>query len=212
MKQISLILLVSIFTCLGCANKKKENYKYTDKDDLFSCSNVDMVLIKEAVYAFEDFIMKNYSYNSPHTLEKGYKNFLHNATMGLIPKAELFDQHLKDIFNSLKENESLWNISPEHTSLKYDTELINCIGNSINKGTNQNVFKALTESNTMRPKVFSASLYSDVDAVVNDKALGTYIALDMFYAKLFGLDLSLSPIELSKQIAEKNSELAGHHH
>ena len=208
MKQISLIFLVTIFTCLGCANSQKENYKYTDKDDLLSCSEVDMVLIKEAVYAFEDFIAKHYTYNNQVNLQEGYLNFLHNANMGLIPKVEFFDDHIRTLFLELKEHTTLWNTN--QNSLDYNGEIIKCISSQIKDKTTQNVYDALTSSNTMRTEIYSASLGQNIETLLADEALRTYVALDMFYAKFLGLDFNLSQEQLIKEVSRINREIAGH--
>ena len=208
MKKISIIFLVSIFTCLGCGNSNKEKYKYTDRDDLLSCSNADMILNKEAVYAFEDFITKHYTYNNQGSLQDAYLNFLHNTNMGLIPKIEFFDDYMTQLFLDLKADTSLWNFNKN--TLDYQGEMTTCIGRQINDDTTRKVFEALTSSNTMRTEVFSASLRQNREALLADGALRTYVALDMFYAKFLRLDFNLSQEQLIKEVTKFNKEIAGH--
>lgn len=207
MKKLSLIFLVSIFTCLGCANTYKENYKYVDKDELFSCSEVDMALIKEATYAFEDFILKHYTYKNP-SLNNSYLNFLHDAQMGLIPKIEFFDDYMYQIFNELKSKKAFWNLS--NITLNYDSDIVQCINSEINDETTHKVFDALTSSKTLRTEVYAAALGSDVDLVLTEGALRTYIALDMFYAKFLALDFTLPRDQLIQEVSRLNQEKAGH--
>ena len=69
MKKIS-ILLITIILFIGCKNEPNITYHYQQKDDLFYCDAIDMNLIKEAIYAFEDYVENHYFMEPPKSLEK----------------------------------------------------------------------------------------------------------------------------------------------
>jgi len=72
MKKISTILLIAVILLVSCKKDSQIEYKYQENDELFSCDGIDMDLIKEAVYAFEDYIKDHYSMEPPNSVDKGY--------------------------------------------------------------------------------------------------------------------------------------------
>ena len=212
-KQKIIVLIVVTILFSSCKKEEKLNFKYPDKEDLFECASTDMELIKEAVYTFEDFIKNKYSHGDPYTVSKGYRNFLNNTAAGFMPVAEKFDTHIKEVIYKLKDEKSLWNITENKTSLNYNNNVVKCILKNIQNQENKTILSSMIASNTIRPKIFAPAINTNTNRLEKDRALATYVALDMFYSKLLHLNLSLSPIELSKQLKEINeSNHAGHNH
>lgn len=206
MKNIFSLFIISILLLNSC-KEKTFDFKYADKEDLFECSLVgNMELIKEAVYVFEDFIKNNYSFKQPFSVSKGYTKFLNNTEAGYMPLAEKFDNHIKEVVYKLKEQETIWNTSGNRTTLNYNSNLANCILSNIQNQNLKNILSSMMKSNTLRSNIFAPSVNTNVNILEKDRALATYEALDMFYAKLFHLDLSLSPVEISKQLKKINDE------
>jgi hypothetical protein len=211
MKKIPILLLV--ITCIlnSCKQEPKIDYKYANKEDLFKCSTVDMDLIKEAHYAFEDFILKNYDFSRQGNIIISYHNFLKLSESDLIPIAERFDDHLKNIVKALKNEKGMWKkINGEYT-LNYNNPISTCITNNIKNEEFLKVFNALASTNTLKPSTIAPTINRNLETLLKNKALKSYIALDLFYAKVFNLNFSLSPQELSKKIGNINSERAKKH-
>ena len=212
MKRTIVPILLLAFIYTNCKPAPKIDYKFGEEKNLFPCSSVDMDLIKEAVYVFEEFIFENYSFNAPDKEKAAYFNFLKNSEVKLMPMGEKFDDHIKNVFYALKTEESLWSGTQDQKTLNLDHEIIKCIIENINIEAIKPVFKTLAESKTLRGEVLAPTLRSYFNKIEEDRALATYIALDLFYAKIFQFDLSLTPVELAKQIRAINDKNRGHQH
>lgn len=212
MKRKSIPFLILICLIFSCKSEPDIAYKFADEKNLFPCSSVDMDLIKEAVYTFESFIFEHYSFNAPEKEKAAYFNYLKNSEAQLMPIGEKFDDHLKNVFYALKKEEALWTGTDDHKTLNLDHEIVKCIINNIKIEAVKPVFKTLAESKTLRGEIIAPTLRSYFNQMQNDRALATYMALDLFYAKIFQFDLSLPPVELAKQIREINDKHIGHQH
>ena len=196
----------------SCKEEPKLAYKYSDKDPMFLCSEADMDLINEAVYAFEDFILTNYDFALNKELSSVYKNFFNNAEMGLTPMAERADDHLIQIINALRNEKDLWNINEGMYSLNLDSNLLTCLANGIQDESFGRIFETLVSSRTLRTTTIAPLMRQQAFLLKEDKAISTYVALDMFYAKILDIDFSQSKQEVGKIIAERNSSRMGHNH
>ncbi|NND51173.1 MAG: hypothetical protein HKN54_02130 [Flavobacteriaceae bacterium] len=212
MKLKSVLVITSAILLFSCNSEPKLAFKYAAEKNLFACPDVDMELIKEAVYAFEAFIFENYSFNAPDIEKAAYFNYLKNSEAKLLPMGEKFDDHIKNVFYALKSEASLWSGSDDHKTLNLDHEIVKCISDHIAIEAVKPVFKTLVDSKTLRGEIFAPTLRSHFNRMKEDRALATYVALDLFYAKIFQFDLSLTPTELAKQIREINDEHVGHQH
>ncbi|MBN4047243.1 hypothetical protein JYU05_01730, partial [bacterium AH-315-P13] len=85
MKKIITLFIISLILLSSCEESAKINFKYSEKEDLFTCSSIDMELIKDAVYAFEDHITQHYIAIPPNTLSKGYAFYWEIALRDLQP-------------------------------------------------------------------------------------------------------------------------------
>ena len=211
MKKISIILLTLTISISSCKQEPKLDYKYADQENFFLCSEADMDLLKEATYAFEDFILKNYDYSQNSDIKLAYRNFLTNARHDLIPMAERLDPYEISIIKALKNEGHLWTIS-EHPKLNYKAAITSCISNTIQNDQFKNIFAALASSSTLKSTTVAPLILADLDLATKDKSIATYIALDMFYAKLINLDYTLSKDELSNVVKQHNRSHSGHNH
>jgi len=208
MKRLSILLL--LFLALSsCDNEPKLEYKYTEKDDLFQCSTVDMDLIKEAVHAFEDFIMNNYSFKEPYFVEKGYRNYWSVATTDRLPNIDKMDPHVRDVYNALMREEDLWIKSAEKITLNYDHEFAICILDNIKNKDAQETMAILLETHSFRPEIFTPVMKRNSKQLVADRGLATFAALELFYAKLYRIDLNK---ENNTTPEPTEDEHAGHDH
>ena len=190
MKKIStlLILLAILFT--GCKKDPKINYQYQLEDNLFECDAVDMDLIKEAVYAFEDYIKTHYCFTNPKSVEQGYYYYWEIALNNQIPAVEFISPHILEIRDQLKKIDGLWSTKGETTTLNYNHPLLKCISDHMNDPQMKQTFDVLIQSRTFKEHVFLSSIKRMSESLGNDAALDTYLALDTFYARILNLDFS----------------------
>ncbi|MBN4085196.1 hypothetical protein JYT89_02535 [Flavobacteriaceae bacterium AH-315-B10] len=201
MKKI-ILPIFTILLFLSCNKEQKLEYKYADKEDLFNCSSIDMELIKDAVYAFEDHITQHYIAIPPNTLSKGYAFYWEIALRDLQPTAELFNNHLIQLVKRLKKEKKLWVVSKDKTTLNYNHPIMLCIAKNIkDKGINKTL-NVLLETKSFRTKIFLPAFLGDNQMLIDDKALATFFALEMFYARV--LDLNFDNIT-NEEASNKNS-------
>lgn len=177
-------LLTIIALQFSSCKQQKLDYQYSDKEDLIACSSGDIELIKEAVYTFEDYISKHYTFMGTSVAE-GYQNYLKLLINNRPPASEFFSDHLKEVVNILKNEEDLWQINGSQIRLNYNNELVNCIIEHIQDKEIKTTITVLASSKTLTTEVLGPVLYTKKHLMAKeDKALATYVALDMFYTKL----------------------------
>ncbi|WP_157805286.1 hypothetical protein [Confluentibacter citreus] len=193
--KFNLIVLALVVTLFSC---KKEtpvvslsDYKYADKGLVLNCDGMDSKLINEALFAFEDDISSFYGKTSPNSsLQLAYAQFMRDALSDRAIFSEIATPHTVEVFNVLKTKNDLWNMNNNASHLDYDSAFFNCIANNIQDKNLNTTLHALIETNSMSPKLFGAPLSSRYITVLNDKYLAAYFAFDLFYAKLFDVDLT----------------------
>jgi hypothetical protein len=190
--KITLFVLLFTYTFFSC---KKENsftdYKYTDKPDVLVCDNANSKLFQEALYSFEDDITNFYSKTNPNSsLIQAYAQFTRNAVYGRIKYGDIISVHTVKVFEALKNESDLWVAENATSRLNYNSNILNCISKNMQDKALKTTFNALISTNYMSPKLFGSPLMTKYNSALNDKYLATYIALDLFYAKLFDIDLS----------------------
>lgn len=152
---------------------------------------MDSKLINEALFAFEDNISSFYGKTSPNpSLQLAYGQFMRDALSDRANFLEIATPHTVEVFNVLKTKNNLWNMNNTASYLNYNSTFFNCITNNIQDKNLNTTLHALIETNSMNPKLFGAPLSTRYMTVLNDKYLAAYFAFDLFYAKLFDMDLT----------------------
>ena len=201
-------LFVIVLT-IGLTSCKKENalseYKYADKGVVLSCENVNSKLYSEALFAFENDILTFYGKNNPNaSLIQAYGQFIRNAIYGRIKYENMVSPHTVKVFEILKHETDLWDANNPNSHLNYNSPLVKCIAINMQNADLKTTFNSLLRVNSMSPKPFGAPLASNYRDALKDKYLATYVAFDLFYAKLFNTDLSKVSAEKPKQKVDFN--------
>ena len=190
MKKIVLAAVISI-SVLSCKKEVTFEYKHADKPATITCENVDGKLLSEAYYAFENAILiqaknTNRRPNTSITPENALKNFIARSR-GTVKITDYVTEESFVVFNALK-GLGIWN-GPQ---LKNDATITECIGNEISNPVIKGSFNTLRSVESLSPKLMVSAM-TDNRAIrdqYKDKALMTYVALDMYYAKFFNTDFS----------------------
>jgi len=190
MKKIILAAVISV-SVLSCKKEATIEYKHTDKPVTITCEGVDEKLFSEAYYAFENAILiqaknTNRRPNSTITVDNALKNFI-SRSRGNIRITDYVTEESLAVFNLLK-TQDIWN-GPQ---LKSKAEITECIGNSISNKTIKGTFNTLCSVESLAPKLMVSAM-TDNRAIrdqYKDKALMTYAALDLYFAKFFNTDFS----------------------
>ena len=189
--KFSIILLImAVFT--NCKNDPKlSEYKYSEKEFQVNCENIDLDLIKEAVYSFEEDITNYFPPKGRESLLQAYPRVVNYGQNSSANFTKIPSPHTQEIFEILKTDTELWNLDGENKSLNYNHELVKCIANNLTDKDLKTTFNALITTNSMSAKLFREPLKRNAYLAINDIYLATYIALDMYYAKLFDMDFDM---------------------
>jgi hypothetical protein len=215
----SFLLLLFIFSC------KKENtftdYKFSDKPETITCEGLNNALFKEALYSLEDDLLNFYQKTNPKTsLTQAYSQFLRLSIYGRLKHEDIISEHTLSVFKALKNESDLWDTNNTKSYLNYNSAIIQCISNNIKDEALKTTFNALLSTNSMSPKLFGSPLINKYRNALNDKYLATYMALDLFYAKLFDIDFTKINLDKPEQKVDFNKvpqtpesdPHAGHNH
>jgi hypothetical protein len=219
--KFTLIIVLLAVTFISCKQQNTfSDYKFADKPQAISCEGLNSKLYNEALYSFEDDILKFYQQKKEGTsLVQAYSQFIRSAVYSRYKLEELPSKHTLAVFEALKNENDLWDARNKESHLNYNGMAINCIANNINDVNLKTTFNALLSSNSLSPKLFGAPLVSKYRNALSDKHLALYIALE-YYSKLFDIDLSKVNLEKPAQQVDFNkippaSEAvphAGHNH
>jgi hypothetical protein len=192
--KFNLMVLVLVFTFLSCKNDTNTTlatYKFADKGIVLNCEGTDSDLINEALFAFEDDINTFYSKASPSpNLGLSYAKFMRDAINGNVNYSEILTPHTVEVFKVLQTKSDLWDTKNTESHLDYYSSFFSCMANNVQDKSLNTTLNALLSTNSMSSKLFMPALTSRYREVVNDKYLAAYIAFDLFYAKLFEVDLT----------------------
>ncbi len=190
MAKSFILLLISILFTSCKKEATLSEYKYSDNNFQVNCESIDVNILKEAVFSFEDDITTHFAKKGTKNLSQAYSRTVNLALYGRAKYNEIVSPHTIEIFNILKEEEDLWKVEGASKSLNYNSEFVKCLGKNLTDKDLNTTFNALLTTNSMTSKLFGEPLRRKAYLAVRDKNLATYIAFDMYYSKLFDLDLS----------------------
>lgn len=189
--KFNLIVFLLVLTLTSC---KKENtfndFKFESKGVVVDCENKNLsALLNEALFSFEDDITKFYNRGQTN-LPSAYSQFIRNALSNRVKYEDVVSPHTVKVFEALKQENSLWDAENKASYLNYNSTFFNCIADKIQSKDLKTTLKALVSTNSMSPRLFGSPLMSNFRLVSSDKYLSSYVAFDLYYAKLFNIDLS----------------------
>ncbi|MDO5979984.1 hypothetical protein [Flavivirga spongiicola] len=206
-KFFTLVLVLTLFNC------KNENtfseYQYTDHPVVLTCGDFNSKLYHEALYSFENDILVFYSKTNKNVSQtQAYNQFVRDAVYGRgrLKYEDVVSAHSLNVFKALKNESTLWDANNAKSHLNYNGSIIGCIANNIQDTALKTTFNSLVTTNSMSPKLFGTPLISKYRNAIRDKYLATYIALDLFYAKLFDVDFSKVNLEKPESKVDFNKK------
>jgi hypothetical protein len=189
--QFTLLLAALFLFTTNCEKNEKLDYQYTNQPDTIKCFSQDIntALLKEAYYSFENDMKLQFAKNSGNTAQ-GYSIFINTISAGRPLEPTKVSSHSRKILEHLKNESGLWVNDNGTYHLNYESDLVTCLSDNIGDSNLQTTFKALVSTNSMNPKIFAAPLRTQIRNIQNNKFLGTFMALDMYYAQLMNVDFS----------------------
>jgi hypothetical protein len=218
---LKLFVVALVISFISCKEEKitLSEYVYTDKGVVLNCESLDSKLYNEALFAFENDMINFYSNGKP-SISRAYSQFVRQAINGQLKYQDMITPHTVDVFNVLKQESDLWDANNPNSHLNYNSKLFNCIASNIQNKDLNTTLNALVSTNSMSPKLFGPPLISNYSQAIRDKYLSAYMAFDLFYAKLFDVDLSQVNMNESEEKVDFNNTQkettpdphAGHNH
>ncbi|MDB2462485.1 hypothetical protein N9W61_00035 [Algibacter sp.] len=201
---LTFLLVITLFSC----NQKSQftDFKYADKPATITCEGVNLKLLNEALYSFEDDIANHYNKGTgAPRLDQAYSQIIRNSIYGKLKIEDIASRHTVAVFEALKKEKDLWDANNPNSHLNYKSKVISCISNAIKDTSLKTTLNALISTNSMSPKLFVPALVSKYRTALNDKNLAMYIALDLYYAKMFDIDFSKVNLDKLEQKVDFNS-------
>lgn len=172
-------------TTLILFNCKKDvnpiTYEFTDKPYDFVCkeSDIENDLLKEALYSFEDDIVKYYDPKQLN-LNRAYGQFLLGINHNEYIHMRIISPRSRAILERLKQEDHLF----INGQLNTKSPLISCVVHGVKDEDLKTTFNALLSAGSLKSSILASGIMFESKKVLADKAMATYVALDMYYAKI----------------------------
>ncbi|WP_298555256.1 hypothetical protein [uncultured Algibacter sp.] len=204
--KITLLTFLLFFIAFSCKKESPfSNFKYADKPVAFECEGVNAKLLNEALYSFEDDITNHFNKGKQNRrLDQAYSQIIRNSVFGKLKLEDIISKHTVEIFEALKNEDDLWDAANTKSHLNYNSTTLSCIANNIKDSNLKTTLNALISTNSMAPKLFGPALVSKYRNALADKNLALYVALDLYYAKLFDIDFNKVNLEKPEQKVDFN--------
>ncbi len=190
MKSISnIFLLLFIGLFIGCKNespKVKLDYKYDKEAYLITCNDNDVLLYNEALYAFENDLLKHYG-GKNNNIYFAYNNYFKNVMGDRVPYEDVVTPYTLEVLEALKAEDDLWLSKDSIPELNYNADIFKCISGYFKNEDLKTTFNALVSTNSMTPKLFGSAILPQINSVSRDRYLTTYLAME-YYQKIFHVD------------------------
>lgn len=188
---LALTICISFYSCKKEVSSTLLTYNYAENADILNCEGVDVKLYNEAYYAFENAVLlqaQNVNNNPKRiiTVDFALRAFIGGSQRDL-PIQDFITEEASEIFKTLMK-QKVW----KENHLNYNSDLVKCVAKNIDSEDIKKTFIALQEVNSLDSKLMAGAIFGNTSAPrkYQDKALMTYVALDMFYAKMFTLDFN----------------------
>lgn len=197
--RIFKLALVFVITLNFSCNKNEatlSEFKYANQPETVTCKTGYDDILKEALYTFENDIINKYDPKGKNKV-RSYRTYISNALLDRQDLPNTISAHTKEVFDVLKSKPDLFN----GNTLNYNSDIAKCIGTNMKDKGLQTTYNALLQTNSMSSKLFGAPLRTST-AYTRDNYLATFIALDLFYAKLNGVDFTTVNFEANEPKAQ----------
>lgn len=189
LKLLAITLLITFTSCKKEQTIILSEYKYEEKGIVLNCDKMDLKLLNEALFSFENDILNAFAQDKKN-LAQAYAQFTRSAVSGRANYEEIVSLHSLAVFEVLKSKQELWDLNNPNTKLNYNSSLFQCIVENIKSKDLKTTLHALISTNSMSTKLFGSALNSEYRSAVSDKYLSAYMAFDLFYAKLYDIDIN----------------------
>lgn len=191
MKKIVFVILTTVLLT-SCEQKAKFDFKFADQEQVISCSEDYNALLNEALYSFENDLYTKYDSINKSKI-KSYGAFIYRGMDGSAQYDQMITPNTYPMVDALlAEGILIKDKSPSH--LNYEHPAVQCVVEHIKDEDLRRTIKALIDTKTMNPKLFSSRLRNFGRNAEKDRYLALFIGLDGYFQQI----LNISPQESSK--------------
>ena len=188
---VTLIIIASYYSCGGDLLE----YKYQDKELTIDCKEIDIPILKEALYSFEDDIAsfynnENYSPGTSIYYQFGYANFIYTGSTGEADFKNIVSPHSLSVLSELRKEPELFIEKKGASNLNYQHEFVQCLINQIKNTEIQDKIKTLLSVDFLTPKNMAEFYRVNIEDAKTDRHFALFIALDTYYQYLIDLEES----------------------
>ncbi|MDG5491526.1 hypothetical protein [Psychroserpens sp. SPM9] len=213
--KLKLTLLVVCLCLFNCKDDKPQNvafdYKYPSVEKLIDCEGMDTALFQEAVQSFEEDLGNFYTPDKP-ILSRAYSLFVSQAVSYKVDYRTMVSEHSKKVLEALKQDKNLWTTNPDGSKTNFSHPIFKCIGPKIKDEPLRKTFNALIDTNSMSLRMFGDQLRRKTFGMKDDKNLALYVALDLYYSRIYDMDFSQEVPKTEAKQEEAHDPHAGHNH
>ncbi|WP_040279086.1 hypothetical protein [Psychroserpens damuponensis] len=219
-KLILLAISLCLFNCKDETKTKEQSpnqivdfdYKFPSVQKLIDCEGVDNGIYQEAIQSFEEDLANFYTPGTP-VLSRAYSLFVSQAISNKVDYSKMVSDHTKKVLEALKQDKTLWTTNPDGSKVDFSHPIFKCIGENIKDEQLQQTFSALIETNSMSIRMFEGQLKRNTFGMKDDKYLAAYVALELYYGKIYDRDLSKSTETFAKGKSQTEHAAGdGHNH
>lgn len=178
------ILLISI---ISCTQESELTYKYSDKEQIITCTDQNNTLLNEALYSFEQDLL-DYSKAETKTLVSSYGQYLYKGMEGTALYKDIANEHSLAIRDALLKEDILVTNGVK-SNLNYNHPAVQCVLNNIESNGIKKTISSLIEVGGMNPALFNSRLRNFGPQAQKSRNQALYIALDSYYQNLVGITL-----------------------
>ncbi|WP_047546508.1 hypothetical protein [Psychroserpens sp. Hel_I_66] len=211
------ITIIAVCLCLfNCKTETKKetqtvafDYKFPSVEKLVDCPDTNSGLYQEAVQSFEEDLANFYTPETP-VLSRAYSLFVSQALANKADYKNIVSDHSKKVLEALKQEKGLWKPGQDGSNIDFSHPIFKCIANRINDEPLRKTFSALVDTNSMSLRMFGDQLRRKTFGMKDDKYLATYVALELYYGRLYDMDLSKDAANTEEPIQNDNTDHDSH--
>jgi hypothetical protein len=178
------LIIIAILTLSSCNQNKKDQveYIYSNEIAMVKCESPDSLLVNEAIYEFEKNLNDAYNKDGKN-LARTYTTFINLIIQKRFEVNEFATPHSLEIAKALNKSNLFKN-----GTFDFNSELSDCLFNSIKNSSLKTSLNALKEANSLRDNVLLPTFQNEARNFYNDKCISTILALRYYYPLLINLE------------------------
>lgn len=213
---LSVILSFTLFNCKQEPTAPEFPLLYANRNEITQCATKDSLLLNEALQSFETDLLDTYGDERKNS-NRAYTQFFNAIRTKRIDYTVMASDHTKQIMEALKTQPGLWTTDGTEYNLNYSNPIVECIATNMTDSGFKTTFNALLDTNSMSYRMYSEAIRKQTTMLNKDKYLALFVALDMYYAKLFNVDFAkaeaaASNIDFNAKPPKKEDNHEGHNH